>query len=467
MGTSTTEPRIPNLLVLKSQQEQVIPFIHCITSYNNIKITDTNTIHHIKETFTENRTIKLTIMDLRNKNTKELEIKNSEKLGLSVKYFPSLLGIKYNKIVSIENESPLYNYKSFFINKYFLGIEGIFSTEETFVVNIFRNKGKEVNFLILDENKSKLNIYTVKINETEPYLGLEYEEESEMNDNDITYSLNINSLKDLPMDEQRPDFAELKIAELDEKNENQSAKDINEVNRNISTKSSLVDTSIQNEPQFISSFLVEESTYDKQSKESASIIMQEGSQESIKLTGDKQMKSAKDNSLNKEIEVQVKLQEADSEKNTLLGVNSLQDPQQQDEINSEKKPEYILTKETKDPQKIEENVVSSLPNESYTVFNSSKEKEVLFKNTKLEEIETLNNKIDQELVINSDITQNYSSKEDINNDKASNIDEEVTEEYSSLKTEQIKVNQEVKDIFLNDLKNSSVKKEGEGEGDFW
>ncbi|KCZ74115.1 hypothetical protein H311_04921, partial [Anncaliia algerae PRA109] len=176
MGTSTTEPRIPNLLVLKSQQEQIIPFIHCITSYNNIKITDTNTIHQIKETFTENRTIKLTIMDLRNKNTKELEIKNSEKLGLSVKYFPSLLGIKYNKIVSIENESPLYNYKSFFINKYFLGIEGIFSTEETFVVNIFRNKGKEVNFLILDENKSKLNIYTIKINETEPYLGLEYEE---------------------------------------------------------------------------------------------------------------------------------------------------------------------------------------------------------------------------------------------------------------------------------------------------
>ncbi|KCZ78059.1 hypothetical protein H311_00921, partial [Anncaliia algerae PRA109] len=290
---------------------------------------------------------------------------------------------------------------------------------------------------------------------------------SEMNDSDIIYSLNINSLKDLPMDEQRPDFAELKITELDEKNESQSPKNINEINGNISIESSLVDTSIQNEPQFISSFLVEESTYDKQSKESASMIMQESSQESIKLTNDKQMKSTKDNSLNKEVEVQVKLQEADSEKNTLLEANSLQDLQQQDENNSEKKPEYVLTKEINDPQKMEENVVSSLPNESYTVFNSSKEKEVLFKNTKLEEIETLNNKIDQELVINSDITQNYSSKEDINNDKLSNIDEEITEEYSSLKTEQIKVNQEVKDIFLNDLKDGSVKKEGEGEGDFW
>ncbi|RVD92631.1 hypothetical protein TUBRATIS_008590 [Tubulinosema ratisbonensis] len=244
MGTTSTEPKVPNLLILKSQQQDILPFIHCITSYNNTKITDNNSIQQIKNTFLSEKKITLTLLDLRDKKTKEIKLENREKLGLSIKFFPTLLGIKYNKIVNFDKQSPFYDYSSFFINKYFLGIEGIFSTEETFIVNLFRNKGKEVNFVILDECKTNMNLYTVRINESEPFLGLEYDEEYVDEATEINFDFVPKSLqeleKDAPKDTTSIDFVDEKELGL----QNETAKESEKIS--------------QPNLEFISSFLVEE-----------------------------------------------------------------------------------------------------------------------------------------------------------------------------------------------------------------
>lgn len=517
MGTTSTEPKIPNLLILKSQQTEILPFVHCIISYNNTKITDSNSIQQIKSIFSTDKKITLTLLDLRDKKSKEVKLENKEKLGLSIKFFNSLLGIKYNKIVSCDDKSPFYDYKSFFVNKYFLGMEGIFSTEETFIVNLFRNKGKEVNFIILDENKTVMNVYTVRINETEPFLGLEYEEEI------------VEEAKEIQFE-----FTPKKLSELEkDKLVTQSEALTNEKESSLEIKTEDVienETVKQPNLEFISSFLVEESQNTSEKTEShperegsiqnnitdflksevnkkesecltnentnLNIKSEEIKSQSNKIENNEFLKEetslpTKDSTQEYKLTDELKTEEInktnfvevtkedvsslcfkESYTNLETGFNleeeKVKTAKELEIINQKINDELKLSDEEKDIiEKEEESLIDRNKKEEESTPKEKEEESVIFDKEKLNEIFNQSKINETEELYSPVKNDSLKNTELISDDKINEpvkSKEENVEEYSTLKTEEIKLDKEIKDVFLNGLENNSKKKE---EGDFW
>lgn len=164
MGTGQSSVR-KTLVVLRVNDNSkcfpdLSPFVHAITKYNSTPIESEDDILKM----TSQKQLDLEILDLRNSNTKTITI--STPLGIGVKLGePRLLTMK---VLEIEKGSPASN--GLLVGDFVIGIENFyFATNDEFSYTVYRNKGKDLVFIVYRD--CKVRRVPISLGTTEPFLG--------------------------------------------------------------------------------------------------------------------------------------------------------------------------------------------------------------------------------------------------------------------------------------------------------